>query len=192
MYAGPLFPASPVWAANCVVRLMALQAPARPYYPGATYKSRPPRTHTRQGRLQPILLSSAPLSTGRQHRPEQAPIVERQPMLRVAGSYGRLPQTANTLSRSLISRSQQLVCSRSNTRSLLSLPKSKSQFRLSGSSITGGAESMLQARRSHSDLQARRSHSEPEGCPPPSLSLSRRAVPAVCATGRVGGAAAGG
>lgn len=109
-----------------------IPAPARPYDPGATYQSAPSRAPSRQGRLLPIHPSTAPVNKAEQYW------VERQ--TRAVAGFGRPPQTADASSRSRKSRGQQLLYSRGSTPSApLLLPKSKSNFSLSGSSMTGGA-----------------------------------------------------
>ena len=176
-----------------------MPVPARPYYRGATNQPTPPHTHSRQGRLRPIHLRTAPNT---QDRAEQY-WVERRTRA-VAGSSGQPQQAADALR---IPCNQQLY-SRGSTPSLtLLLPKSKSSFSLSGSSITGRMAAATMAsdaalpplrdgvpskrRRKagqkvqpHPDewhqtsirrLQARRSHSKPTPSLTTSLSLVRRA-----------------
>ena len=89
------------------------------------------RAPSRQGRLLPIHLSTTPVNKAQQYW------VERQP--RAVAGFGRPPQTAEASSRSRMSRGQQLLYSRGSTPAPLLLPKSKSNFSLSGSSMTGGA-----------------------------------------------------
>ena len=110
-----------------------IPAPARPYYPGVPYQSAPSRAPSRQGRLLPIHPSTATVNRAEQYW------VERQAGA-VAGNFGRPPQTADASSRSRMSRGQQLLYSRGSSPSApLLLPRSKSNFSLSGSSMTGGA-----------------------------------------------------